>query len=67
MVFCPVTCKAFFSSVAMQLAKQTQTQYNVSSSAGQPNEKSLLEGLYSICKQYEEMVLLPTCEKKLKF
>jgi hypothetical protein len=23
--------------------------------------------LYSICKQYEEMVLLPTCEKKLKF
>jgi hypothetical protein len=37
--------QGILSSVAMQLAKQTQTQYNVSSSAGQPNEKSLLEGL----------------------
>jgi hypothetical protein len=55
-------------SVAMQLAKQTQTQYNnVNPSTGQPNEKSLLGGLYSICKQYKEVVLLQTCEKKLKF
>jgi hypothetical protein len=54
-------------SVAMQLAKQTQTQYNVNPSAGRPNEKSLLGGLYSICKQYKEIVLLQTCEKKLKF
>jgi hypothetical protein len=33
----------------------------------EPNEKSLLGGLYSICKQYEEIVLLQTYEKKLKF